>query len=73
MFFPLHVLPLLPNSAIRNQPRIKLVTAEEGGVDEGSGDWQSLTFQKVRVSSYLEHSGAPSDALDEGLSPSPDV
>ena len=62
MFFPLHILPLLPNSAIRKQPLIELVTAEEGGADEGSGHSLSPAVQEVRVSSYFEHLRAPSDA-----------
>lgn len=51
MLFPLGMLSLLPHSAIGNQPFTEPVTLEAGRVEEGSGHWQSPTFQEVRVSS----------------------
>ena len=62
----------LPNSATRNQSFTKPVTFEEGTVEEGSGHWQSPTFQEVNLK-LLEPLGAPRDALYKVLSPSPDI
>lgn len=47
MSFPLHILPLLPNSAISNQPLTELVTAEEGGVDEAEPDFPGVEGFKL--------------------------